>query len=459
MQRICSKQRLDELRTSSRDSLPYPVDEPPLVQKCRAPGYSGGELNLQPSLWFMAAICCFSASATAFLEAYVLSASGHLAVFLVGGYVVFSSYFVCDYGDARAAAAAALPSLAISPLPHRRTAVMMRVSTSYAAIPDAKKFYVLSNLVKARRTAARPAARHTRDRRDDRSLAHTLGCGAALLHSGCRPHALPRYGQRRVEDDVDPEPGRAVRDPRHRLAAARRAHGPHHPHPSPLRHRLHGDQPLQRLLRTERVARAGRVRSLLHLRVPRQPPPRVALPRGARPRPRQRYPHPNTLHELASPLGRSLATPPTLPPYRLFAPASPLPHQPRHCLRAGAPEPLLLALGRYRRPSRRRSAAAAGSPRAPLSAGALVIYTSCLAANWAWQVHYLTGLWVDTRAYSILAYVGVILLVVWDDVVLVKWLVGNLRGGGTKSASAQQQQQQQQKRASGAAPAGKEKPA
>ncbi|EOD13382.1 hypothetical protein EMIHUDRAFT_124454, partial [Emiliania huxleyi CCMP1516] len=138
MQRICSKQRLDELRTSSRDSLPYPVDEPPLVQKCRAPGYSGGELNLQPSLWFMAAICCFSASATAFLEAYVLSASGHLAVFLVGGYVVFSSYFVCDYGDARAAAAAALPSLAISPLPHRRTAVMMRVSTSYAAIPDAK---------------------------------------------------------------------------------------------------------------------------------------------------------------------------------------------------------------------------------------------------------------------------------------------------------------------------------
>ena len=40
-------------------------------------------------------------------------------------------------------------------LPHRRTAVMMRVSTSYAAIPDAKKFYVLSNLVKARRTAAR----------------------------------------------------------------------------------------------------------------------------------------------------------------------------------------------------------------------------------------------------------------------------------------------------------------
>ena len=121
MQRICSKQRLDELRTSSRDSLPYPVEnEPPLVQKCRAPGYSGGELNLQPSLWFMAAICCFSASATAFLEAYVLSASGHLAVFLVGGYVVFSSYFVCDYGDARAAAAASFPRhLTAAAPPHR----------------------------------------------------------------------------------------------------------------------------------------------------------------------------------------------------------------------------------------------------------------------------------------------------------------------------------------------------
>jgi len=127
MQRICSKQRLDQEDQVSHKTA-YPIDGASVAslkkQICRTLEDSDAELNLQPSAWFFAAICTFSACATAFLEAYVLTASGHLAVFLVGGYVVFSSYFVCDY-------------------------VMSRVSSSYAAIPREKKFYVLSNLVKA----------------------------------------------------------------------------------------------------------------------------------------------------------------------------------------------------------------------------------------------------------------------------------------------------------------------
>jgi len=100
MQRICSKQRLDQEDQVSHKTA-YPIDGASVAslkkQICRTLEDSDAELNLQPSAWFFAAICTFSACATAFLEAYVLTASGHLAVFLVGGYVVFSSYFVCDY--------------------------------------------------------------------------------------------------------------------------------------------------------------------------------------------------------------------------------------------------------------------------------------------------------------------------------------------------------------------------
>jgi len=59
-----------------------------------------------------------------FLESVVLSATAHLAVFAVGSYVVFSSYYVANH-------------------------FMSRLSTSYAAIPADKQFYVLSNLIKS----------------------------------------------------------------------------------------------------------------------------------------------------------------------------------------------------------------------------------------------------------------------------------------------------------------------
>ena len=47
-----------------------------------------------------------------------------MIIFLVGSYTVFSSYFVANF-------------------------YMLKHSTSYAAIPDDKKFYVLSNILKS----------------------------------------------------------------------------------------------------------------------------------------------------------------------------------------------------------------------------------------------------------------------------------------------------------------------
>ena len=84
------------------------------------------QLNLAPAFWFLLPTALFFSFVSWFLETYfvVLPATAHLAVFAVGAYIVFSSYFVCDYA-------------------------MSRRSTSYASIPDDKKFYVLSNLIKS----------------------------------------------------------------------------------------------------------------------------------------------------------------------------------------------------------------------------------------------------------------------------------------------------------------------
>jgi len=83
------------------------------------------QLNLKPAFWFFVPVSLFFAFCCWFLERYVVdNGTQHLAVFAVGAYIVFSSYFVCDYA-------------------------MSRHSTSYASIPDDKKFYVLSNLIKS----------------------------------------------------------------------------------------------------------------------------------------------------------------------------------------------------------------------------------------------------------------------------------------------------------------------
>jgi len=83
-------------------------------------------LHVLPSLFFGAAVCAIFSLLSAFLEYYVGldSTAAHFGLFAAGSYMVFSSYFVANH-------------------------YMLRLSTSYAAIPDDKKFYVLSNTIKS----------------------------------------------------------------------------------------------------------------------------------------------------------------------------------------------------------------------------------------------------------------------------------------------------------------------
>ena len=104
-----------------RSHLPATRPEP--LNYCATSLYDV-RLNALPSYALFFPIACVFACASAFLEVYVVSARAHFAVFAVGTYVVFSSYFVADY-------------------------FLARQSTSYARIPDDKKFYVLSNLIKS----------------------------------------------------------------------------------------------------------------------------------------------------------------------------------------------------------------------------------------------------------------------------------------------------------------------
>ncbi len=69
-----------------------------------------------------------------------------------------------------------------------------------------------------------------------------------------------------------------------------------------------------------------------------------------------------------------------------------------------------------------------------MSAVALVVYTSCLAINWMWQVGFVASLharkWADGDAHAvgaIYAYLAAISMVVYDDVVLTKWLLANCK--------------------------------
>jgi hypothetical protein len=82
-------------------------------------------LNVKPALAFGLPIFVLFAMMAVFLEMYVVGGStANLAVFVVGSYIVFSSYFVANH-------------------------YMIRASSSYQNIPDDKKFYVLSNLIKS----------------------------------------------------------------------------------------------------------------------------------------------------------------------------------------------------------------------------------------------------------------------------------------------------------------------
>lgn len=64
--------------------------------------------------------------------------------------------------------------------------------------------------------------------------------------------------------------------------------------------------------------------------------------------------------------------------------------------------------------------------KAVLSALALVIYALCCAVNWVWQLFFLSKL-VYSQMIPVAIYSGLVLLLVWDDVVLLKWLWSNVK--------------------------------
>ena len=88
--------------------------------------HSEFSLNIRPTLALGLPLVLLFGALALFLEVYVLACTAEiqLAVFLVGAYVVFSTYFVANH-------------------------YMGRFSDSYKSIPEDKKFYVLSNLIKS----------------------------------------------------------------------------------------------------------------------------------------------------------------------------------------------------------------------------------------------------------------------------------------------------------------------
>eukprot|EP00742_Colponemidia_sp_Colp-10_P016918 GILJ01019429.1.p1 GENE.GILJ01019429.1~~GILJ01019429.1.p1 ORF type:complete len:329 (+),score=25.09 GILJ01019429.1:202-1188(+) len=58
---------------------------------------------------------------------------------------------------------------------------------------------------------------------------------------------------------------------------------------------------------------------------------------------------------------------------------------------------------------------------------ALAVYVFCCAVNWTWQVHYLRTLILSHDHWSIYVYMILICFVMWDDIVLNRWLLQNFR--------------------------------
>lgn len=67
-----------------------------------------------------------------------------------------------------------------------------------------------------------------------------------------------------------------------------------------------------------------------------------------------------------------------------------------------------------------------------LSIGALLIYASCCAINWSWQVYYINRLYQVNPGWPLYLYCVLICFVVMDDCVLNKWLCHNARIASVK---------------------------
>jgi len=66
---------------------------------------------------------------------------------------------------------------------------------------------------------------------------------------------------------------------------------------------------------------------------------------------------------------------------------------------------------------------------AVLSFGSFVIYGSCCLINWSWQVYYIKHLIYANNHWSIYVYCVLIGLVIYDDIILNKWLLQNVLSG------------------------------
>lgn len=70
--------------------------------------------------------------------------------------------------------------------------------------------------------------------------------------------------------------------------------------------------------------------------------------------------------------------------------------------------------------------------RVALSATALVIYASCCGVNWCWQVWFLSTIVAD-QLVAVVLYSALVLFLVWDDLILMKWLYVNLKRNSLKN--------------------------
>ncbi|CAD2222672.1 hypothetical protein ADEAN_001021900 [Angomonas deanei] len=73
-----------------------------------------------------------------------------------------------------------------------------------------------------------------------------------------------------------------------------------------------------------------------------------------------------------------------------------------------------------------------------LSFIALVIYALCCLVNWSWQFYYIRHLLLSGKGHwTVYAYILAISFVLWDDIILNRWLLHHARN--TAFAAAQQQ--------------------
>jgi len=259
------------------------------------------QLHMAPTFWFALPIALFFFFVSWFLEKYVVAETSrwdtHLAVFAVGAYVVFSSYFVCDYA-------------------------MKKYSSSYSSIPDDKKFYVLSNLIKSAVLFSYcPLAVHVLYE----ALALNAWSTARIRNLGVL-YAIPDFVSLFLVSRM------SITTKLHHICVV-----------IFMLYNLYTDYAV------ESVARALVVYAVF-----------------------------STFAYLVNLLLAS------------------------RFLKIGAAASLCMSLI------------------------SLVLYAGCLAINWTWQVRFLWDLWWRNPSVGIYIYIGFMSMVVYDDVVLVRWLWSNV---------------------------------